>query len=121
MFSGLRRLLRLRRTLPGLSPYAEQETVALDDRVLALRRAPGTPDELLCVTNVSAETVVLPSVSGYDVITATSTNRLSLGPWEFAWLRLPGPERPADCFIAPLTRPAARRTLIDGTPSSSRR
>jgi glycosidase len=86
VFTGLRRLLLLRRRLPGLSPYAEQQVEALDDRVVALRRAPGTPDELLCVTNVTGQTVSLPAVSGYDVVTASRTNHLTLGPWGFAWL-----------------------------------
>jgi sucrose phosphorylase len=87
VFDGLRRLLGVRRTQPGFSPYADQQVELLDDRVLALRRAVGTPDELLSVTNVTAEPVLLPGVSGFDVVSGSWSDPLRLGPWGFAWLR----------------------------------
>jgi sucrose phosphorylase len=87
VFTGMRRLLRLRRTQPALSPYADQSVERLDDRVLALRRGTGTPDELLCVTNVTDEPVDLPGISGYDVVTAAWVDALVLPAWGFAWLR----------------------------------
>jgi sucrose phosphorylase len=87
VYTGMRRLLRLRKAQPALSPYADQRVERLDDRVLALRRASGTPDELLCVTNVTGETVELPEVSGYDVVSGGWVDHLVLSPWSFAWLR----------------------------------
>jgi len=88
VFGGLLRLLRLRGEQPGFSPYAAQEVESLlEDRVLALRRAAGTPDELLCLTNVTGQALPVPDVSGYDVVTECWTSNLVLGPWGFAWLR----------------------------------
>ena len=87
VFTGMRRLLALRRTQPALSPYADQRVERLDDRVLALRRAAGTPDELLCVTNVTGGSVVLPGLSGHDVVTGGRVDGVVLPPWGFAWLR----------------------------------
>ena len=91
VFTRMRRLLRLRRTQPALSPYADQRVERLDDRVLVLRRAAGSPDELLCVTNVTGGSVELPQVSGYDVVTEGWVDDLVLPPWGFAWLRRGGP------------------------------
>jgi glucosylglycerate phosphorylase len=90
VFAGMRRLLSLRRRQPALSPYADQQVERLDDRVLALRRAAGTPDELLCLTNVSAEPVPLPGVSGHDVVSDVWVDDLVLPPWGFAWIRSGG-------------------------------
>jgi sucrose phosphorylase len=92
VFTGMRRLLRLRRTQPALSPYADQCVERLDHRVLALRRATGTPHELLCVTNVTGEDVGLPGVSGYDVVTGRWTDHLVLPAWGFAWIRRSAPQ-----------------------------
>jgi glycosidase len=87
VFTGMRRLLALRRGQAALSPYAAQRVERLDDRVLALRRAEGTRDEMLCLTNVSAEPVALPGVSGHDVVTDRHVDDLVLPPWGYAWLR----------------------------------
>ena len=68
------------------SPFGTQQVEHLDDRVFAVRRGAGTPDELLCVTNVTGETVTLPGVAGYDVLTDGVVGPLTLGPWGYAWL-----------------------------------
>ena len=39
----------------AFSPFGTQHVERLDDRVFAVRRAAGTPGELLCVTNVTGE------------------------------------------------------------------
>lgn len=87
VFHGLRAMLQARRGLPGLSPYGSQRVEPLDDRVLALRRAAGTPDELFCVTNVTPERVVLPQVSGRDVLTGRLWDPLRLEGFGYAWVR----------------------------------
>ena len=87
VFSGLRHLLDVRRQHEAFSPFGSQRVERLDDRVFALRRAAGTPDELLCVTNVTAETVTLGSVLGHDVLTDRPVEPLTLGPWGYAWVR----------------------------------
>ena len=88
IFTGLRRLLAVRREHAAFSPYGSQRVERLDDRVFALWRAAGTPDQLLCVTNVTGEPVTL-VVSGTDVVTGRAADPLTLGPWGFAWLRRP--------------------------------
>ncbi|MCR2799514.1 alpha-amylase family glycosyl hydrolase [Microbacterium sp. zg-Y818] len=86
MLAGLRRLLAARRALPGLSPFASQVAASLDDRVVGIRRAAGTADEVLAVANVSGDEVQLPSVSGTDVLTGIRHEGLRLGPHGYAWL-----------------------------------
>ena len=87
VFEGLSSLLRTRRTQPALSPYGTQSVEAHDDRVLVLRRGAGTPDELVCVTNVTAVPVVLERVSGIDVLTGQVHRSLRLPAYGYAWLR----------------------------------
>ncbi|MEJ7629224.1 MAG: alpha-amylase family glycosyl hydrolase [Nocardioidaceae bacterium] len=87
VFSGLRHLLSVRRQHVAFSPFGTQRVETLDERVLVLRRAVGTPEELVCVTNVTAETVTLPTVRGHDVLTGRTAEPLTLGPWGYAWVR----------------------------------
>jgi len=87
VFTGLRRLLDVRRREPAFSPFGTQHVERLDDRVFAVRRGRGTPDELLCVTNVSADVVRLADVVGTDVLTGRRVEPLELGPWGYAWVR----------------------------------
>ena len=91
VFEGLRHLLDVRRRHPAFSPFGTQRVEILDDRVFAVRRGEGTGDELVCVTNVTADTVPLPGVGGTDVLTGDRAQPLVLGPWGSAWVR---PDRP---------------------------
>jgi sucrose phosphorylase len=83
----MRRLLEVRRGQPAFSPFGTQQVENLDDRVFAVRRGTGTPDELLCVTNVTGSPVRLPGVGGYDVVSGTDVESLELDPWGYVWLR----------------------------------
>jgi glycosidase len=87
VFEGLRHLLAVRRQHPAFNPFGTQRVERLDDRVFAVRRAEGSSDELRCVTNVTADEVPLPSVSGTDVLTGEHVHSLVLGPWSTAWVR----------------------------------
>jgi glycosidase len=87
VFTGMRRLLEVRRGQPAFSPFGTQQVEDLDDRVFAVRRGGGTPDELLCVTNVTGSPVRLPDVGGYDVVSGTSVDSLELAAYGFVWLR----------------------------------
>jgi sucrose phosphorylase len=87
VFEGLRALLRARRSSPALSPHGTQAVEEHDDRVLVLRRGAGTPDELVCATNVTAEPVVLERLHGTDVLTGREHRPLRLPPYGYAWLR----------------------------------
>lgn len=86
IFDGLRTLLAVRRDQPALSPFAAQETLDLDDRVFAVRRSSGS-QTLVCATNVTDQTVPLPTVSGLDVISGERVGPLTLGPYGFAWVQ----------------------------------
>lgn len=87
MFDGLRHLLAVRRDQPALSPAAAQETLDLDDRVFAVRRS-GGGQTLVCVTNVTSQTVLLPILSGLDVVSGERVHPLVLGPYGFAWVQV---------------------------------
>lgn len=87
MLEGLRRLLAIRRTLPGFSPFATQTVEELDERVFAVRRAAGTEDEIVAVVNVSDEHVPLHTVAGRDVITGREHDGLTLPPFGYVWVR----------------------------------
>ncbi len=87
VFDGMRHLLDVRRRHEAFSPYGTQQVVSLDDRVVALRRAAGTPDELFCVANVTGQSLTLPTVHGRDVLTGRAVEPLTLGPWGYAWVR----------------------------------
>lgn len=87
VLEGLRHLLAVRRRLPGLSPFATQAVEELDERVLVVRRAAGTEDEVVAAVNVSAEAVQLPALRGTDALTgARHDDGLHLGPHGYAWL-----------------------------------
>ncbi|WP_019180896.1 sugar phosphorylase [Microbacterium yannicii] len=87
MLEGLRRLLTVRRSLAGFSPFADQRVERLDDRLFAVRRAAGTADDVLAVVNVSEEAVSAPSVSGVDAVTGRRHDGLTLEPFGYVWLR----------------------------------
>jgi glycosidase len=94
VFAGLAAMLRARRRQPAFSPYGTQLVEASDPRVLVLRRAAGTPDEVVCVTNVTAEPVEL-DVTGTDVITGDEHRPLRLPAFGYAWVRPDGAGGPA--------------------------
>jgi hypothetical protein len=50
---------------------------------------------MLCLTNVTAEPVALPGVSGHDVVTDRWVDDLVLPPWGHAWLRHTSAPQPA--------------------------
>jgi len=87
IFGGLTAMLDARRGQPAFSPFGTQEVEECDCRVLVLRRAAGTPDELVCATNVTDEPVVLEAISGTDVITGQKHGPLRLPAFGYAWVR----------------------------------
>jgi glycosidase len=89
VFDGMAAMLRTRRAQPAFTPYGDQQVEELDDRVFAVRRAAGTGDELLSITNVTGEPVALEDVGGHDVITGKEHGSLHLDPWGYVWLRPP--------------------------------
>lgn len=62
----------------------------MEKKRFAGARAPscaGTPDELMCATNVTGEPVVLEGISGTDVITGQHHRPLRLPAFGYAWVR----------------------------------
>ncbi|HET9420983.1 MAG TPA: alpha-amylase family glycosyl hydrolase [Nocardioides sp.] len=90
VFGGLAAMLETRRGQPAFSPYGTQQVEESDPRVLVLRRGAGTPDELVCATNVTEQAVVLDEIAGTDVITGREHHPLRLPPFGYAWIRPSG-------------------------------
>jgi glucosylglycerate phosphorylase len=86
VFDGLRHLMDVRRRQVAFSPFGTQRIEHLDDRVFAVVRGEGTPDELVCATNVTGEEVPLP-LRGTDLLTGARVDPVVLGPWGYAWVR----------------------------------
>ncbi|MBA2698516.1 MAG: hypothetical protein H0U61_07045 [Nocardioidaceae bacterium] len=87
VFGGLAAMLEARRGQSAFSPFGTQQVEESDSRVLVLRRGAGTPDELVCATNVTGEPVVLEGISGTDVITGQHHRPLRLPAFGYAWVR----------------------------------
>ncbi|MFS0894656.1 sugar phosphorylase [Microbacterium sp. 179-I 3D3 NHS] len=86
MLEGLRAMLAVRRGTPAFSPFASQRIERIDDRVLVVRRAAGTADEVVAAVNVSDETVEVATLRGTDLLTGTHHDGLVLEPFGFVWL-----------------------------------
>ena len=86
MLEGVRTMLAVRRGTAAFSPFAAQEIAFLDDRVLVVRRAAGTDDEVVAVVNVSDEAVSLESLSGTDLLSGVHHDGLVLAPFGYVWL-----------------------------------
>ena len=87
IFSGIARLLDARRRHVAFSPYGPQRVEDHGAQVFAVRRAAGTAEEVLCITNVTPTTVTLPEVAGLDVVTGVRHEPLRLPPFGYAWVR----------------------------------
>ena len=86
VFDGMRHLMDVRRRQEAFSPFGTQRIEHLDDRVFAVVRGEGTPDELVCVTNVTGEEVPL-RLRGTDLLTGSRVDPVVLGPWGYAWVQ----------------------------------
>ena len=82
VFGGCQRELQMRGRHAAFHPCGEQEVLAIDPRVFAVRRVShdGT-DRVLCLHNVSDETVPVPAASGGG---AGTISRLS--PYQVLWV-----------------------------------
>lgn len=87
VFGGLSAMLDVRRRHIAFSPFGTQEVEQHDDRVFVVRRGAGTPDELVCATNVTGEPVALRGIAGIDVLTGEAVGPLHLAPYGYAWVR----------------------------------
>jgi glycosidase len=102
VFAGMRSLLHVRGASPAFHPSAPQETIAADPRLFVLRRhSADWREEMLCVQNVSGETVntVLPAPLRKDgtwrAVIGTSPGIIAresttVAPYEVIWARRDG-------------------------------
>ena len=82
VFGGCRAYLQIRGRHAAFHPCGQQQVLALDPRVFAVRRiAPDGKDRVLCLHNVSGETVPVPAASGGG---AGTVSRLS--PYQVLWV-----------------------------------
>ncbi len=81
IFSGCRDLLQRRRRHAAFHPLGTQQVLAVDPRVFAVRRtSPDGTDRVLCLQNVSNETIPLPAAR------ANGAGRVSsLSPYQVLW------------------------------------
>jgi sucrose phosphorylase len=87
VFTGLRHMLAVRAGQPAFDPFAPQDVSVVDGRALVVRRAGGTPEEVVAVTNVSGEAVALDGLAGTDVLTGVEHVDPVLPPYGYVWLR----------------------------------
>ncbi|MCX6930080.1 MAG: sugar phosphorylase [Verrucomicrobia bacterium] len=82
VFDGCRRDLQMRRRRAAFHPCGEQQVLAVDPRVFAVQRiSPDGADRVLCLHNVSNETVPIPAACGGDAKTASR-----LAPYQVRWV-----------------------------------
>jgi sucrose phosphorylase len=82
VFGGCRRDLQMRGRHAAFHPCAQQQVLAIDPRLFAVRRiSPDGTDRVLCLHNVSDETVPVPPASGGG---AGTVSRLS--PYQVLWV-----------------------------------
>jgi glycosidase len=82
VFGGLTHLLAQRRASRAFAPGAKQRLLELDARVFALiRESADGAERMLCLHNVSSETVTLPAGKG-------SNQTVELSPYEVRWQKL---------------------------------
>ncbi len=82
VFGGLTHLLEQRRASRAFAPGAKQRLLELDARVFALiRESADGAERMLCLHNVSSETVTLPAGKG-------SNQTVELSPYEVRWQKL---------------------------------
>jgi len=83
VFARFQELLKTRLAHPAFAPNARQQVLAVEERAfVVLRESRDGKDRVLCLHNVSNETVQLPALGS-----AASVARLS--PYEVKWLALP--------------------------------
>lgn len=84
VFARFQELLQTRRAHSAFAPNAHQQVLAVDERAfVVLRASRDGKDRVLCLHNLSDQTVQLPALGG-----AVDLARLS--PYEVKWLALPG-------------------------------
>ena len=93
-FHALRALIQTRMRQPAFHPDSPLQVLASDERLLALRRGgAGSAERLLCVFNLSAETVSYALAEDRYWLDVAGGNRvdgselLVLAPWKYYWLK----------------------------------
>jgi sucrose phosphorylase len=82
---GIADLLRVRGAHSAFSPYQPQKVEILDNRVFAVHRGIANHDHVLCLANVSAESVRLP-LAGTNLFDHAQLSSVELPAYGFVWL-----------------------------------
>ncbi|MBS7578233.1 MULTISPECIES: sugar phosphorylase [unclassified Enterococcus] len=86
IYHGIAQLIKIRKNNSVFSPYNDQEILDLDTRLFAVRRS-SKAGSIVSVVNISRESVILPKISGKDLITDLhfEENQI-LAPYQYVWL-----------------------------------
>jgi sucrose phosphorylase len=83
VFARFQELLQTRRAHAAFAPNAQQQVLAVDERAfVVLRASRDGKDRVLCLHNLSDQTVQLPALGG-------AAELAKLSPYEVKWLALP--------------------------------
>ena len=91
MFSGLKKLLKIRKNHPAFSPYAKQTIHHYDSRIVAFTRAMPEDAAILVCINVASVPVTMdaPFKTGLDLVGGTSlTDQIVLAPYQYRWIKI---------------------------------
>lgn len=84
VFARFQELLRIRRAHRAFAPNARQQVLAVDERAfVVLRESRDGKNRVLCLHNLSNQTVQLPALG-------SAAGIARLAPYEVKWLALPG-------------------------------
>ena len=97
VFAALKQIITVRRATSAFAPQAEQACLEVDQRLFCVKRHnKDTGSHILCLFNVSNETVTLePNRVGLssekhyqDIISGKQTSRIVLSPYQVSWFTL---------------------------------
>jgi glycosidase len=90
IFTGIIKLLTIRKQQSAFSPYASQEVLDYGNKVFALKRKNDqTGESITFIVNVDCNaTVIHTDLTGEDLITGRKVDKeIALKPYEFIWIK----------------------------------
>jgi glycosidase len=98
VFQGYKKLLSVRRSLPALNPWGDQEVIQVGKGVFGLiRKSPVEGERILCLHEVAGQSCMLndvihekPSGPAHDVLAKEDIDlsAIPLSPYQVRWIRL---------------------------------
>jgi len=91
VFSCLKKLIEVRRMHSAFNPYGSQRVLKLHPCIFSVERvSPGGKESILCITNVSNNTITIPNRHRYKKDLLSKKNfgdEITLRPYEVLWLK----------------------------------